>query len=199
MKTHLIRFDQETLDYKTVCSGKARLNALKWDYDYAEITCENCKRTDAFKQAKAVQKRKEIDELKGEPIISAKGAGVVDQTYKQKIEIDVPSGWEFVRLGESKQGDFYIDSKGEVTQHNAGGWFPYELKIVVKPKVKQGAELIGCLSLLWDTEDKEPIQTAVITEYKDELYYCGREYYEFAIPAPAEKLAELQANLEREV
>jgi hypothetical protein len=110
---------------------------------------------------------------------------VKPKTYKQKIEIEVPIGYEVDVVKAMRQGVFYVD---------------------FKQKVKTGAELVGCLcgvSAMNISEAKiysENLQNLkVVNNYKDGYYGTSGGQYKYVYPVPAEKLAELKANLEREV
>jgi hypothetical protein len=187
VKTHLLIYSngsQRACDWRTAKESTISIE---------DVDCENCKRTDAYKQAKAEQKRKDVEELKadinGKAIINT----CTPKTYKQKIEIeiDVPNRQEF-------------DSSRELGKHTNGNGIDIEIRF--KPKVKTGAELVGCLcgvsgvsSELAEKHANELTYIVCIDDFINERYYANCGFFTHAYPVPVEKLDELKVNLFSEV
>lgn len=204
MKVHLAKLETFS-SVDTHCGLK--LDAFNFaDFsetiNHTEITCKNCMKSAKYKELK--EANESMEKIKNETVADFKQSE--SATYKQKIEIEISFGWDFVRLGETEMDDFYLNEKGEVTQHVASGWFPYKLCIIVKKKVKQGADLIGCLCgvseespYLAEKHATDLNYIVYVTDFENGIYYAGSGRYSYCYPIPADKLDELKANLIKEV
>ena len=203
MKVHLFK-NRLNEEFKMQCGYK--IHGFNIDFyetiDHTKVTCEVCKSTQAYKDLEAAnESTKEIledmEKIKDDTVAEFKQSE--SATYKQtvEIEIDVPVGYEFC--------------KDNLTVRNCDRNLNLEkiadVKIFVKPKVKQGAELIGCLVGYSDESINEAELRAceyervgVVLGYnlsQNRSYNINGEYWGYAYPVPKQKLEQLIERLEK--
>ena len=186
--------------------------------DPTKVKCERCKKTKKFKELERThnevmqigadtmesyhrdEERRANSHKMAEMFEAEIAKDSEPKTYKQKIEIeiDVPMKMEVDTAkytGRSYAPDF---SRGTAFLH-----------VSLKPKVKQGAELLHCLvgysDISLDIAKDNTIDFArvgIVDGYnfsQNKSYRINGKLAMYAYPVPTEKLAELKANLEREV
>jgi len=188
-----------------------------------DVTCKNCERTNEYKrlESEATEKLKQsvmqigVDTMgshhkdeerranshKMAEMFEAEIAKDSEpKTYKQKIEIevDMPVGCEFDYAKVVSIGKNNIKNSDHATA-----------LIQFKKKAKTGAELLHCLvgysDVSLDIAKDNTIDFArvgIVDGYnfsQNKSYRINGKLAMYAYPVPTEKLAELKANLEREV
>jgi len=199
MKVHLFK-NRLNEEFKMQCGYK--IHGFNIDFyetiDHTKVTCEHCKKSQAYKDLKAGNELTQLiindmEQIKNKTVADFKknNEATKKDTYTQKIEIEVPNGYKFDKIILDNEMQYGGDC-GLSLVDQASFFF--------KPKVKQGAELINCLCYLHDG-DKNNRYIGIIEHYneREKKYYTETRNYafKFAYPVQADKLDQLKASLIR--
>ena len=206
MKVHLFK-NRLNEEFKMQCGYK--IHGFNIDFyetiDHTKVTCEHCKKSQAYKDLKAGNELTQLiiddmEQIKNETVADFKknNEATKKDTYTQKIEIEVPNGYKFDKIILDNEMQYGGDC-GLSLVDQASFFF--------KPKVKQGAELIGCLVGYSDESINEAELRAceyervgVVLGYnlsQNRSYNINGEYWGYAYPVPKQKLEQLIERLEK--
>ena len=151
MKVHLFK-NRLNEEFKMQCGYK--IHGFNIDYyetiDHTKVTCEHCKKSQAYKYLK--EANKSIEKIKNETVADFKknNEATKKATYTQKIEIEI-------KVPVEMEVDIYkFTGKSYAPDFSRGTAF---LNVSLKPKVKTGEELIGCLVEFSDLSEDENWKT----------------------------------------